>query len=169
MEINSEIKVENAVSDMPVKAIAKLPCLPVKFTNPSINPKPKPREKARMVVPSIKKEPIQQTPAILAPIGGSTVNQLGSRATGIPALMGTAWTNSFLLMLYDILGQLGHPFAHFSKGLEVTKNIQEVIDLVWPGSDYKVQWSDTACSKVSRYTYYFWIMIEFLLAIHKGH
>lgn len=58
MEINSEIEVENTVSDMPVKAIAKLPRSPVKFTNPSTNPKPKPRAKARTVVPSIKKEPI---------------------------------------------------------------------------------------------------------------
>lgn len=147
MEIDSEVEVENAVSDMPIKAKAKPPHSPVKSANPSTNPKPKPRAKARTIAPGIKKEPIQQTPAIPAPIGGSTMNQ--SRATGIPTFMGAAWTNAFLPTLYDIFGRSGHPFAHFSKGLEVTKNIQEAIDLVWPGSDYKVQWSDTACSKVS--------------------
>ena len=136
IEINSENEVENAVSDMLVKAKAKPLCSPVKSANPSTNPKPKPRGKAKMMVSSITKEPFQQTPAIPAPIGGSTVNQ--SRVTEIPAFMGATWTNMFLPTLYDIFGCLGHPFAHFSKGLEVVQNIQEVIDLVWPSSNYKV-------------------------------
>lgn len=39
MEIDSEIKVEKEVSDMPVKAKAKPSCSPVKSTNPSTNTK----------------------------------------------------------------------------------------------------------------------------------
>lgn len=62
-----------------------------------------------------------------------------------------AWSNIFLPTLYDILGQSKHLFAHFSKGLKVVNNIQEALDLVWPGTDYKIQWSDVACKKVCTY------------------
>lgn len=149
MEIDSEIKVEKEVSDMPVKAKAKPPCSPVKSTNPSTNTKPKPKLKVKMKVPSIKKEPIQQTPAIPVLVGGS-LNQL--RVTGISTFMGTTWSSTFLPTLYNIFGHSRHPFTHFSKGLKVVQNIQDAIDLAWPGTNYKVQWSDTACSKVSRYS-----------------
>ena len=148
MEIDSEIEVENEVSDMLVKAKAKPPHSPVKSTNPSTNSKPKPKPKLN-VKTSIKKEPIQQTPAIPALVGGS-LNRL--RATDIPVFMGAMWSNAFLPTLYNIFGRSRHPFAHFSKGLEVVQNIQDAIDLVWPGTNYKVQWSDAACSKVSRYS-----------------
>ena len=41
-----------------------------------------------------------------------------------------------------------NPFSHFLKSSKVVKNIQDVINLVWPSTDYKIQWLDAACSKV---------------------
>ena len=43
---------------------------------------------------------------------------------------------------------LPYPFSHFLKGSEVIKNIQDAINLVWPSTDYEIQWLDVACSKV---------------------
>ena len=62
--------------------------------------------------------------------------------------MDAAWASTFLPMLYDIFGHSRHPFHHFSKNNEAVKNIQHVINLVWPGTDHEIQWSDAACPKV---------------------
>ena len=51
--------------------------------------------------------------------------------------------------LYDSLGRSTQPFANFSKGQKVVTKLQEAIDLVWPGTDFQIQWLDVLCSKVS--------------------
>ena len=72
-----------------------------------------------------------------------------SKMLEIPHFMTATWSFSFLPMLYDSLGQLKKPFAHFLKGLDIVGKLQDAIDMVWPGTDYDIQWSDLACSKVS--------------------
>ena len=81
-----------------------------------------------------------------AVIGGVAVSR--SKVLDVPGFMGAAWASTFLPMLYDIFGCSQYPFSHFSKGSEVMKNIQDVINLVWPSTGYEIQWLDAACSKV---------------------
>lgn len=69
--------------------------------------------------------------------------------TEVPRFMEAAWSTTFLPTLYDSLGRSTQPFADFAKGQKVEAKLQEAIDFVWPGTDFKIQWSDTPCSKVS--------------------
>ena len=63
--------------------------------------------------------------------------------------MEAAWSTAFLLTLYDGLGRSTQPFSDFAKGQKVEAKLQKAIDFVWPGTDFKIRWSDTPCSKVS--------------------
>ena len=142
MELNSESEVEDAVSEVPIKAKAKAPRSPVKFVNQSKKSKPSSKVEGHRV----KKEPrvVEQTVTLRAPSSSPPVSR--SKMVEVPSFMDATWASTFLLMLYDIFGRSQHPFRHFSKSNEAVKNIQDTIDLMWPGTDYQIQWSDAACS-----------------------
>ena len=146
MEIpNSESEVEDAVTEVPIKAIAKAPCSPVKWSD---NPSKKPKPVLKVGGCKVKQEPqvIKQTVVTRAVIGSVAISR--SRVLDVPGFMDAAWANTFLPMLYDIFGCSQYPFSHFLKSGKVVKNIQDVINLVWPGTNYDIQWSDAVCSKV---------------------
>ena len=142
--VDSEDEVENLVTEKLIRAKARPLRSPIKQSKST-----KTTEKATKPC-SIKKE----TPGIE---GWSkvkvtvAVNSLDGRSKMIevPCFMLATWSSSFLPTIYDSLGWLKKPFAHFSKGPNIVTKLQEAIDLVWPVTDYDIQWSDLACSKVS--------------------
>ena len=58
-----------------------------------------------------------------------------SDMTGLPDFACSAWSTSFLPTLYSRLGSSSNPFV---MGADMVKVIQEVVDLVFPESDFKV-------------------------------
>lgn len=74
---------------------------------------------------------------------------ISSTKSALPSFMGAAWAKTFLPTLYDSLGRSEKPFSHFSKGPEIVEKIQQAINLVWVGTDYRVRWTDEVCLKVS--------------------
>lgn len=71
------------------------------------------------------------------------------KVTKLPHFMQAAWSTAFLPTLYDSLGHSSQPFADFTKGPKVVSKLQEAIDLIWPGTDFQIQWPDVPCTKVS--------------------
>lgn len=139
--INSEDEVEAKVTVKPVRAKPKAPRSPIKQNaRPPVKTTQKIRGAAKP--PSIKRE---ETP-LAAPVG---VSRSREKMTEVPRFMEAAWSSAFLPTIYDSLGRSKRPFADFSKGLLVVSKLQEAIDLVWPGTDYTIQWSDYACTKVN--------------------
>ena len=119
----------------PTRAKAKHPHSPVKRQGPSSQAAKKPNH----CVP--KKEATQPT--------ASSDSNARPKVTEVPVFMRAAWSTVLLPTLYDSLGRSTQPFADFSKGQKVVAKLQEAIDLVWPGTDFQIQWSDVPCSKVS--------------------
>ena len=72
-----------------------------------------------------------------------------AKVTEVPHFMQATWSTTFLPTLYDSLGCLSQPFADFAKGLKVVSKLQEAIDLIWPGTDFQIQWSDVPYAKVN--------------------
>lgn len=103
MEIlNSESEVEDAVTEVLIKAIAKAPCSPVKQSdNPSKKPKPALKVGGRKV----KQEPqvFEQTVVMRAVIGGVSVSR--SWVLDVLGFIDAAWANTFLPTLYNIFGR----------------------------------------------------------------
>lgn len=144
--VDSEDEVENSVTEKPIQAKARPPRSPIKRSRST-----KTTEKATKPR-SIKKETpgvegrskVEVTVAVNSSDGRSKMIE-------VPRFMLAAWSSSFLPTIYDSLGRSKKPFAHFSKGPDIVTKLQEAIDLVWPGTDYDIQWSDLACSKVSNF------------------
>lgn len=149
----SEEEDEEVTTLNPTRAKAKAPRSPIKLATvkPVITAKArkpvnvKPRSNAGSVksrsvsVVSVKEESHE--------VGSSWSSS--STKSVMPSFMSAAWAKSFLPTLYDSLGRSEKPFSHFSKGPEIVGAIQGAIDLVWVGTDYRVQWGDEVCSKVS--------------------
>ena len=145
--IDSEDEVENSVTEKPIRAKAKLPCSLIKQNASTATSQRPTKPHAR----ATKKEVVNVTVAVST---GSPDSR--SKMVDIPRFMIAAWSTSFLPMLYDSLGRSKKPFVHFLKGLDIVGKLQEAIGLVWPGTDYAIQWSDLACSKVSESTRLDW-------------
>ena len=128
------MEVEDQVSFIPTRAKAKHHYSPVKKQGLS-------SKATKMKPKSVKKMATQ--PAML---NDSSVRP---KVTEVPCFMEAAWSTVFLPMLYDSLGCSMQPFADFAKGQKVEGKLQEAIDFVWPDTDFKIQWYDAPCSKVS--------------------
>ena len=119
----------------PTRAKVKHPHSPIKSQAP-------PSKAAREVNhPVSKKEAVQPTV--------SRDSSARAKVTKVPHFMQAAWSTASLPTLYDSLGRSSQPFADFAKGLKVISKLQEAIDLIWPGTDFQIQWSDVPCAKVS--------------------
>ena len=119
----------------PTRAKVKHPHPPIKSWAP-------PSKAARKVNhPVPKKEAVQ--PTVLRD------SSARAKVTKLPHFMQAAWSTTFLPTLYDSLGCLSQPFADFAKGLKVVGKLQEAIDLIWPCTNFQIQWSDVPCTKVS--------------------
>lgn len=68
--------------------------------------------------------------------------------TQLPPFARAAYASVFLPTLYHRLGCSETPFKEFSKGDDMVAVVQEVVDCVWPGSDWQVRWGDKLCSLV---------------------
>ena len=134
--IDSKDEVENSVTEKPIRAKARPPRSPIKQGLST-----KATQKATKLR-SIKEDVVVVTGAVSSSDGRLKMLE-------ILCFMTAAWSSSFLLTLYDSLGQSKKPFAHFSKGLDIVGKLQDAIDMVWPGTDYNIKWSDLACPKVS--------------------
>jgi hypothetical protein len=64
---------------------------------------------------------------------------MGSDTTGLPDFARSAWSTSFLPTLYSRLGSSSNPFV---LGADMVQVIQEVVNLVYPNSDYQVRVND---------------------------
>ncbi|KAF7977690.1 hypothetical protein HWV62_2940 [Athelia sp. TMB] len=64
----------------------------------------------------------------------------------LPHFARAAYTSVFLPTLYHRLGCSEKPFTEFSKGDEMVAAIQQVVDCVWPESNWTVRWGDKLCS-----------------------
>lgn len=141
--VDSEEEVETKLAMNPVRAKAKAPRSPIKqntHTTAKVPQKAVAQKTTKQH--SVKKE---VTPLPM-PVGTFSSRE---KMTEVPRFMEAMWSSSFLPTIYDSLGRSTKPFADFSKGAVVVSKLQEAINLTWPGTDYSIQWSDLACTKVN--------------------
>lgn len=149
--LDSEEEVEHTITPDVTRAKARLPRSPVKLKN-DLTPfetgsqtakprtkKPKTTAKEKTLVPNV---PV----AVTGKSGGLDRSDSCSK---FPDFMRAGWVSALLPTLYDSLGCSQKPFEHYCKGPEVIKRLQAAVDVVWPGTDYKVKWTDDACLKVN--------------------
>ena len=65
-----------------------------------------------------------------------------SSLSGLPNFVLANWVNRFLPMLYHRFGSSEEPWKLFTKGTEMLSIIQELINVVYPNSKYRVKWGD---------------------------
>lgn len=133
--VDSEEEVEEAVALDPIRAEAKLPRAKSK-------PATLTTQKQRTTKPKVKQE--TQANVKTAVIDARSISN-----SAFPNFARAAWANAYLPTLYHSLGCSEKPFEHYSKGPEIIKKLQAAIDVVWPGTDYRVHWGSEFCSKVS--------------------
>ena len=93
----------------------------------------------------------KQNPAADAPVKPDANRWLSELAEvdGLPAFALAAWNKTFLPTLYNILYCSETPFKDFQKNQQVVAHVQKIVDLVYPGSGYRVKWGDALCQTVS--------------------
>ncbi|EDR13186.1 uncharacterized protein LACBIDRAFT_322667 [Laccaria bicolor S238N-H82] len=63
----------------------------------------------------------------------------------LPHFVQAEWTTCFLPTLYHCLFASEDPFSLFSKGPNLVNTIQKVLNLIFPGHNYKVVWGSKLC------------------------
>lgn len=63
----------------------------------------------------------------------------------LPQFVQAEWTTRFLPTLYHCLFASDDPFSLFSKGPDLVNTVQKVLNLVYPGTKYKVVWGSKLC------------------------
>jgi hypothetical protein len=72
----------------------------------------------------------------------------GDSEEGLPEFARSAWVSRFLPTLYAFLGSLERPWELSEQGSDDVKEIQKLINVVYPGSGYKVTLNDRIYSMV---------------------
>lgn len=141
--LDSEEEVEHTVTPNVTRAKVRLPRSQIKLEN-DLTPfkSTKPRAKRPKVTAK------EETPVPNLPVGAGNSEGLVSNSK-LPDFMRAGWVSALLPTLYDSLGRSQKPFEHYCKGPEVINKLQAAVDVVWPGTDYKVKWTDDACLKVN--------------------
>jgi hypothetical protein len=67
---------------------------------------------------------------------------------GLPEFVRANWVTRFLPSFYHRFGTSIDPWNTFSKGEEMRKIIQEVVNKVYPDSMYQAKWGDKICTTV---------------------
>lgn len=100
----------------------------------------------------------QKRVVIVKAEGSSSIDKYSDDASiddlnQLPPFARAAYASVFLPTLYHRLGCSEKPFTEFSKGDKMVAVVQEVVDLVWPHSDWEVRWGDKLCSLVRNIQY----------------
>ena len=66
----------------------------------------------------------------------------------LPEFVRADWVSRFLPTLYHRFGASADLWNTFSKGEEMLKVIQEVVNTVFPGNVYHARWGDRICTAV---------------------
>lgn len=66
----------------------------------------------------------------------------------LPHFVQAEWTTRFLPTLYHCLFASEDPFSLFSKGPDLVNTVQKVLNLIYPGHNYKVVWGSKLCQLV---------------------
>jgi hypothetical protein len=80
----------------------------------------------------------------------------------LPEFVRADWIPRFLPTLFHRFGISIDPWGTFSKGEEMLKAVQAVINSVFPGNTYRVKWGDAICAAV-RPLFYFVIRLSLIL------
>jgi hypothetical protein len=72
----------------------------------------------------------------------------GDSREGLPEFARSAWVSRFLPTLYAFLGSLERPWELSEQGSDDVKEIQKLVNIVYPGSGYKVKLNDRIFSMV---------------------
>jgi hypothetical protein len=91
-----------------------------------------------------------KAPASLAKVKLEALDALSKRIScaltletdGLPGFAKAGWTASFLPTLYSYLSAANNPWELYAKGSNLVKTIQNILDTVYPGSQYEVQLGD---------------------------
>jgi hypothetical protein len=67
---------------------------------------------------------------------------------GLPEFVRADWVIHFLPTLYHRFGISIDPWNTFSKGEEMLRIVQEVVNTVYPGNMYRAKWGDKICAAV---------------------
>ncbi|KII88932.1 hypothetical protein PLICRDRAFT_159882 [Plicaturopsis crispa FD-325 SS-3] len=65
----------------------------------------------------------------------------------LPEFAVTAWPTVFLPTLYHRLGASEKPWDDFSRGPNVVPIIQQIVNICWPGTTYRVKWDVGICAQ----------------------
>ena len=98
---------------------------------------------------STTKSPTNATVKAESSTSGSLVSAAeDSSLSGLPDFVRANWASRFLPTLYHCFGSSKEPWKLFTKGDELLSIIQELINVVYPNSRYRVKWGDKICFAV---------------------
>jgi hypothetical protein len=163
--LDSEEEVEHTITPDVTRAKARLPRSQVKSKN-NLAPfeTAKPRTKRPKI--TVKEKTLGQNVPVAAALAGKSggLDRLDRLVlySKLPDFMRAGWVSALLPTLYDSLGRSQKPFEHYCKGPEVIKKLQAAVNVVWPGTDYKMKWTDDACLKVNT------CILQLYLIVLKG-
>jgi hypothetical protein len=77
------------------------------------------------------------------PISGASVETAyRSDVEGLPGFARAQWTASFLPTLYGCLASASNPWELYERDSNLVDTIQEIVDVVYPNSGYRVKLGD---------------------------
>lgn len=106
-----------------------------------------------VVAKSIKKEakPKLGAQSPLVPQAAQNDTPTAAEITTLPQFAQAGWSTIFLPTLYSSLGCSLQPFNKYNKDASIVPLLQQVLDIAFPGSDYKIKWGDKICIQVRVY------------------
>lgn len=98
---------------------------------------------------SVKSESIKHEPSFNGSVLAAASTNLGETSDGLPQFVRAKWSTAFLPTAYHRLFCSTDPLREFNKGQSLIDILQELLDIVYEGHSYKVEWNDKIVQTVS--------------------
>lgn len=88
--------------------------------------------------------------ASFSPASAGCIHEIPAKLAtdGLPMFTRAKWSTSFLPTLYACLGAASNPWKLYKDGSSMVDTIQEILDMVYPNSGYRVKLGDKIFSMV---------------------
>jgi hypothetical protein len=97
---------------------------------------------SKRTVPTKPSKDNSKVPVSGGPVKTAHRSDKGSDVDGLPEFARARWTTSFLPMLYSCLASASNPWELYEADSDLVGTIQEIVDVVYPKSGYRVDLGD---------------------------